>query len=49
MRFEKILFRVKEERNILQVIKRRKDDWIGHVLRRNCFLKHIIEGKIGEI
>jgi len=20
--------------------------WIGHILRRNCVLKHIIEGKI---
>jgi hypothetical protein len=20
--------------------------WIGHVLRRNCLLKHVIEGKI---
>jgi hypothetical protein len=36
---------VKEERNILHTI-RRKANWIGHVLRRNCLLKHIIEGKI---
>jgi hypothetical protein len=26
--------------------KRRKADWIGVILRRNCLLKHIIEGKI---
>jgi hypothetical protein len=26
---------------------RRKAKWIGHSLRRNCFLKHTIEGKIG--
>jgi len=25
---------------------REKADWIGHVLRRNCLLKHVIEGKI---
>ena len=37
---------VKEERNILHAINRTKADWIGHILRRNCFLKHIIEGKI---
>jgi hypothetical protein len=37
--------RVKEERNILHTVKRRKADWIGHILRRNCLLKHIIEGK----
>jgi hypothetical protein len=24
----------------------RKANWIGHILRRNCFLNHIIEGKI---
>jgi hypothetical protein len=23
-----------------------KDKWIGHILRRNCLLKHVIEGKI---
>jgi hypothetical protein len=22
------------------------DSWIGHMLRRNCLLKHITEGKI---
>jgi hypothetical protein len=21
-------------------------DWIGHILRRNCLLRHVIEGKI---
>jgi hypothetical protein len=38
--------RVKEERNILRTIKRRKANWIGHILRRNCLLKHVIEGKL---
>jgi hypothetical protein len=38
--------RVKEERNMLYKIKRRKANWIGHVLRRNCLLKHVIEGNI---
>jgi hypothetical protein len=41
-----VLKRVKEERNILQTIKRRMANWIGHILRRNCLLKHVIEGKI---
>jgi hypothetical protein len=36
----------KEERNILHRIRRRKANWIGHILRRNCLLSHIIEGKI---
>ena len=43
-----VLQRVKEERNILQTIKRRKANSIGHILRRNCLLKHIIEGKMDE-
>jgi hypothetical protein len=41
-----ILYRVKEERNILHTIRRRKAYWIGHILHRNCLLIHIIEGKI---
>jgi len=40
------LQRVKEERNILHTIKRRKANWIGHILRRNCLLKHTFEGKV---
>jgi ribosomal 50S subunit-associated protein YjgA (DUF615 family) len=41
-----VLHRVKEERNILHTVKRRKVNWIGHILRRNCLLKHIIEGRL---
>jgi hypothetical protein len=37
---------VKEERNILHAVKRRKANCIGHTLRRNCLLKRIIEGRI---
>jgi hypothetical protein len=33
------------EKNILHTIKREKANWIGHTLRRNCVLKHVIEGK----
>jgi hypothetical protein len=42
----KVLYRVKEERNILHTIQRRKANWIGHILRRNCLLKHVIEGRL---
>jgi hypothetical protein len=45
-RNEEVLHRVKEERNILNTIKRRKANWIGHILRRNCLLKHVIGGKL---
>jgi hypothetical protein len=38
---------VKEERNILHTIKLQKAKWIGHILHRNCLLKHITEGKTG--
>jgi hypothetical protein len=31
--------------NIVRSIKRRKTNWIGHVLYRICLLKHVIEGK----
>ena len=42
--------RVNEQRNILHEIRKRKDNWIGHILRRNCLLKQVIEGKIkGEM
>ena len=36
MRNEEVLLRVKEDRNIIHTIKRRKADWIGHILHRNC-------------
>jgi hypothetical protein len=41
-----VLHRVKEERNIVHTIKRRKASWIGHILRRICLLKHVFEGKL---
>jgi hypothetical protein len=46
VRNEEVLHRVKEERHILHTVKRRKANWIGHILRRNCFLKHVIEGNL---
>jgi hypothetical protein len=44
------LHKVKEERINLHTIKRRKANWISHILQRNCLLKHIFEENIeGEI
>jgi hypothetical protein len=37
---------VKEERNILHTVKRRKANWIGHILRRNWILNDVIKGKV---
>ena len=50
VRNEEVLLRVNEQRNILYEIRKRKANWIGHILRRNCLLKQVIEGKIkGQI
>jgi hypothetical protein len=50
VRNEEVLLRVSEQRNILHEIRKRKANWIGHILRRNCLLKGVIEGKIqGQI
>jgi hypothetical protein len=43
-----VLHRVKEERNVLYTIKRRKANLIGHILRRDCLLRYIIRGKVGR-
>jgi hypothetical protein len=45
VRNEEVLHTVKG-RNIVHTIKSRKANWIGHILRRNCLLKHVIEGKL---
>jgi hypothetical protein len=46
VRNERILQRVTEKRNNPQTIKRRKAVCIGHILRRNCLLNHVIEVEI---
>ena len=46
VRNEEVLLRVKEQRNILHKIRKRKANWIGHILRRNYLLQRVIEGKI---
>jgi hypothetical protein len=46
VRNEEALLRVKEQRNIPHEISKREANWIGHILRRNCILRQVIEGKI---
>jgi hypothetical protein len=41
-----VLLRVSEQRNTLHQIRKWNVNWIGHILRRNCLLKQVIEGKI---
>jgi len=50
VRNDEVLLRVNEQRNFLHEIRKPKANWIGHILRRNCLLKQVIEGKIkGEV
>jgi hypothetical protein len=46
VRNEDVLLSVKEQRNILHEIRKRKANWIGHILCRNCLLQRVVEGKI---
>ena len=46
VRNEEVLLRVKQQRNVLHEISKRKANWIGHILCRNCLLQRVIEGKI---
>jgi hypothetical protein len=41
-----VLLRVNEQRNTLHEIRKRKANWIGHILRRNCLLKQVKKKKI---
>jgi hypothetical protein len=43
VRNEEVLLRVKEQRNILHEIRKRKANWIGQIVRRNCLLQRVIK------
>ena len=44
--YDEVLHRLKDERNILRAMKRRKANWIAYIFRGNCLLEHVTEGKI---
>jgi len=47
---EEVLHRVKREMNILHTLKRRRANWTGYFLHRNCLLEQIegkVKGRIG--
>jgi len=46
VRKEDVLLRVKEQRKILHEIHKRKANWIGHILHRNCLVQRVTEGEI---
>jgi len=48
VRNEEVLHKVKENRNILHTIKRRKASWISHFLCGNCRLKLFVKEKLEE-
>jgi hypothetical protein len=43
---KEVLQRVKEDSNIQHTTEGRKNNWNGHMLCRNCLLKHVTEGKM---
>jgi hypothetical protein len=46
VRNEGVLLRVKEQKNILHEISKRKVNRINHILRRNCLIKQVTEEKM---
>jgi len=37
---------VQEQRFLVHVIKQRQANWIGHLLRHDCLLKTVLDGKM---
>jgi hypothetical protein len=46
---KQVLDPIGEKRTLLNNILRRKVKWIGHILRRNCLLRDVIEGHMNEV
>ena len=46
---EQVLGRIGEKSTLLNNILRRKANWIGHILRRNCLLHDTIQGKMTKV
>ena len=43
---EEVLQMIQEERNLIDVIWRRKKNWIGHIHRGQSLLGEVIEGRM---
>ncbi|KAJ4448167.1 hypothetical protein ANN_10180 [Periplaneta americana] len=43
---EAVLEKGDEERMMLKLIRKRKINWLGHLLKRNCLLKDALEGMV---
>ena len=46
---QQVLDPIGERRTLINNILRRKANWIGHILRRNCLLHDAIEGQMTEV
>ena len=43
---DEVLRRVDEKRSLMQTVRMRQMNWIGHVLRGNCLLRTVLEGRL---
>ena len=43
-----VLERMGEGRIMLELIRKRKRNWLGHWLKRNCLLKDALEGMVNR-
>jgi hypothetical protein len=46
VRNEEVVHKVKEQRNVLHTVNRRKANWMGYIYHKNCPQKNVIEGSI---
>ena len=46
---EEVLERIREKRTLLNNSLRRKVNWSGYILRRNCFLHDAISGQMTDV
>src|SRR6188508_1743159 len=46
IRNEEVLTRVKESRCLITTIYRRQNNWIGHILRGDGWLRDVMEGRM---
>jgi hypothetical protein len=44
-----VIERIGEKRTLINNVQRRKVNWIGHILRRNCLLRDATEGQMTEV
>ena len=48
IKYAVVLERVREGRIMLELIRKRKRNWLGYWLRRNCLLKDALEGMVNR-